>query len=408
MRSSVRIARSRRVVRGSTTQVRLQCLEDRVTPSRTLTVDDDRMQLRSAQYTTIQAAVNAAQAGDRILVYAGTYRESVVIPDAKDRISLSATGRGVAKITTPTGALADATKSLVHVDGADDVTIRGFTVAGPGTGTADSLRYGILVDGGGSADILDNRVLSIRDSRLSGTQQGVGIQFGRLATGESGSGSAVGNTVEDYQKGGIVVIGDGSRAEIVGNTVKGVGGTNVNAQNGIQVSDGAHGAVVGNTVSGNKFTGANVAGIGILVYNTRKVAVTGNFTSGNDYGIELDTAASIYVGGNKAFNNVLNGIDLFGSNDSEVVGNVSTGNGQDGIGLEDATGNSVSLNLALGNHRDGIHLDATATDNRITVNAALSNEGTDIVDLSTGTGTGGTANTWRANKFNSKNPAGIR
>src|SRR3989338_5405383 len=34
-------------------------------------------------YSTIQAAVNAAQAGDTVLVYPGTYNESVYIPDGR-------------------------------------------------------------------------------------------------------------------------------------------------------------------------------------------------------------------------------------------------------------------------------------------------------------------------------------
>ena len=38
-------------------------------------------------YATIQAAVNAAVAGDTVLVYPGTYNESVRIPDSKQGTS---------------------------------------------------------------------------------------------------------------------------------------------------------------------------------------------------------------------------------------------------------------------------------------------------------------------------------
>src|SRR3990167_10067719 len=40
-------------------------------------------------YSTIQAAVNAAQAGDTVLVYPGTYNESVSIPDGKQGTATS-------------------------------------------------------------------------------------------------------------------------------------------------------------------------------------------------------------------------------------------------------------------------------------------------------------------------------
>ena len=45
----------------------------------TLTVDDDRVQCPNAGFTSIQAAVTAAHAGDRINVCPGTYNEQVAI-----------------------------------------------------------------------------------------------------------------------------------------------------------------------------------------------------------------------------------------------------------------------------------------------------------------------------------------
>src|SRR5262245_27487674 len=44
-----------------------------------LVVDDDKAQCKKADFTTIQAAVNAASTGTTILVCAGTYQESVTM-----------------------------------------------------------------------------------------------------------------------------------------------------------------------------------------------------------------------------------------------------------------------------------------------------------------------------------------
>ena len=54
-------------------------------------------------------------------------------------------------------------KAIVRVNGAQDVTIRHFTITGPGGGGCDSIRYGVRVDGDGSALITDNHITEIRD-----------------------------------------------------------------------------------------------------------------------------------------------------------------------------------------------------------------------------------------------------
>src|SRR5947209_6765521 len=57
---------------------RLEVLEERRLLS-TLLVDDDKAQFTNAPYTSIQAAVDAAHAGDTIRVAPGTYAESVTV-----------------------------------------------------------------------------------------------------------------------------------------------------------------------------------------------------------------------------------------------------------------------------------------------------------------------------------------
>src|SRR5690349_13445752 len=53
-------------------------------------VDDDRAQCPTAQFTTVQAAVDAAGPGDDIVVCNGTYPEDVVISGDKGGLRLRA------------------------------------------------------------------------------------------------------------------------------------------------------------------------------------------------------------------------------------------------------------------------------------------------------------------------------
>src|SRR5438552_3191932 len=118
---------------------RLHCLEERALPSTTLFVDDDGRQFRHS-VTSIQAAVNAAHDGDTIYVARGTYREQVVVPSTLHHVSLVSAGG--ATLVAPTTA-GDGSGAIVHVNGASDVRVTGFTITGGG-GTA-TLQFGVLV-----------------------------------------------------------------------------------------------------------------------------------------------------------------------------------------------------------------------------------------------------------------------
>jgi parallel beta-helix repeat protein len=383
-------------------RLRLESLETRITPA-TLFVDDDGQQFPNAPYSTIQAAVDDADPGDRIFVATGLYEEQVVVGDGKDDIQIKAAGN--AHIVAP-DTFGDPSNAIVHIDGAEDVDLIGFTIRG----TDDTVgpNYGVLVDGGGSADILRNRIFGVRDNPLTGRQEGVAIQFGQFNPNEAGNGSAVGNRIDDYQKGGIVVIGDGSSALVAHNRVRGAGPTDVIAQNGIQVSDGATGRVEFNFVSGNAFTGPEFEGVGILVFDSSNVRIRGNHTYGNDEGILLfgdsETVTNVTVELNHSYGNTFNGIGVFNVQDSIVRLNHVSRNAFDGINLEQSSDVQVTHNVALFNGRDGIALEADATGNMIRGNVMLHNDRFDASDASTGTGTAGTANTWTRNHFRTSNP----
>jgi len=358
-------------------RLRLECLEIRATPSRTITVDDDGAQTNNkADFTSIQAAVNAASPGDRIRVFNGTYAEQVIIPADKDNITLtSATGKGGpgSNVVIAPTAFTDPSEAVIRVAGATGVEISGFTITGAavGSGAGVGANYGVLVDGGGSATVRDNRISAIRDNPITGEQEGIGIQYGFTSAGQvlsSGSGEARGNVIDDYQKGGIVVIGGGSFASIRMNTITGVGPTDVIAQNGIQVSNSATADVRMNTVTGNVYTPATFVAVGILIFETSGVTVRQNVVSGNDEGILLYFADDSTVELNTATGNTQNGIALFESDDNTVSLNKASNNAKDGINIDTSRNNVVFNNFTFDNARYGIALEIGATGNTVRIN----------------------------------------
>jgi parallel beta-helix repeat protein len=84
-------------------------------------VDDDGADCPKADFTRIQAAVDAASPGDTILVCAGTYHERVSI--TKNDLTLR--GKGP---TTDVIVDADLIGNGLRINGASGVTIEGFTV----------------------------------------------------------------------------------------------------------------------------------------------------------------------------------------------------------------------------------------------------------------------------------------
>jgi len=370
---------------------RLEFLEVRDTPS-TFTVDDDGLQNANADFTSIQAAVDAAGPNDNIRVYAGTYHEQVTIPSNLNGLTLSAVA-GVADRTviSPFDFKADATEAVVHVDGADNVDIRGFLITGRDapSGVGAGANYGVLIDEGGSAKVRDCHITTIRDLPLSGVQEGIGIQYGFTDSAgnvlSSASGLARHNVIEDYQKGGVAVIGSASNGDIHDNTIRGVGPTSVIAQNGIQISDGATADVRNNTVSGNVYTPATFLATGILLQDTNaKVLVRNNNVTACQAGIYLFFADNHTVQNNTSSNNTSDGILVINSNDNTIRNNNCNNNVFDGIYVDFATGNKIQNNNCNFNGLYGIELTATTSNNTGSGNttngngtAGIQDDGTD-------------------------------
>ena len=160
--------------------------------------------------------------------------------------------------------------------------------------------FGVVVNGDAGAvsvNVKNSTIHDIGETPLNGTQHGNAIYYRALGTGTV-SGTISGNTLTNYQKGGITTNGNVA-ATITNNTVTGQGAVAYIAQNGIQVGYGANATVTGNTVSGNAYTGPNGASSGgILVVGgpffglpyTVGLNISKNTLTNNDVGVWLFNA----------------------------------------------------------------------------------------------------------------------
>jgi hypothetical protein len=317
-----------------------------------------------AGYTTIQAAVTAAGPGDTIRVCPGTYQEQVTIPSGRDNLTLHSISHWHAIIKAPVLMLD--VKAIVRVSTSQNVTIRGFEISGPGSGGCDSIRYGVRVDAGASANIIGNHIVDIRDlpppPSVSGCQNGVAVLVGRNFENTTGSALIEGNVIERYQKNGPTVDNAGSSASITHNVIRGVGPTATIAQNGIQVSRGANAVVEHNWVADNTYLGAPATGgTGVLLFQPGSVSVahTTSVRSDDNFGL-YDTLAAT--------------MDYDKGEESTFF--------------------------------DGIFVDSGSMNNQITHGHFLNNALFDCEDNSAGAGTGGTANYWAYNHGETESPSG--
>ena len=145
---------------------------------------------------------------------------------------------------------------------------------------ANRLR-GILFDGV-SGTIKNNAVTDLEQGATgeSGCQEGNGIEvrnapFAPDAAGPRTNVTMTGNTVTDYQKGGIVANGSVA-ATIKNNTVIGDGKIDYIAQNGLQVAFNATALVKSNSSSGNWYTPPGTTACGFLIYQANGVRASNN------------------------------------------------------------------------------------------------------------------------------------
>jgi len=174
---------------------------------------------------------------------------------------------------------------------------------------------------------------------LTGCQRGFGLRIESTDTAPKvATVNLQNNSVRDYQKNGITVLGTNTSVQIIGSAVRGQEPTTGAAENGIHVGPGSAGTIHGNDVIDNVWAPAAIdnpaaANSGILIFAARSVNVTSNIVGNNQFGIAAESsdagiADGALIGGNAVFGTrIFDGIELC-SNTNTVSNRALSGSGR--------------------------------------------------------------------------------
>jgi hypothetical protein len=321
---------------------------------------------------SIQAAIDAAQPGDRIVVAAGIYRENLTI-EAKDHITLR--GAGPSRRGTVLEPPANPHPSICTEFG----EINGICITGQvdpitranGTPITGTRLTGFLVRGFSHFGILVNNAIDTtiaRDHAAHSRRWGIAafivthIRYLRDSSHDNGQG---GLYIADSPQADAVVIANRSF------------GNDVEEGVGLLVRDASHGVVAGNVLrdncAGAWFLDAQLPGL------TTDWLATGNRVADNTaacppsedipvplsgFGIALAGTHRVIAAANHLTGNQPSGDSIFGG--GIVVASTTA------FGGPDPTDNLVAANLARDNQPADLSYDGTGTGNRFIANRCAS------------------------------------
>ncbi len=280
---------------------------------------------------SIQTAVDNANAGDTIIVRAGTYTGSI---NVYKRLTVqSENGAG--------SVIVRASEGNVFEVIADHVNITGFTIEDA------SFSCGVLLFGVNDCDISNNIV--------SGNYQGIYLS-------KSSRNTIFNNNAFSNENNGIYL------EESNGNKI-----TDNDASNNVNYNGIVLDASNSNEISNNSANSNNYQGIGL--WSSSENIMANNMAKNNgECGIYIEESNSNKITGNDASNNVnYNGIVLNASNSNEISNNSANSNNYQGIGLWSSSENTIVNNTAENNGECGIYIEES-NGNTIGENIACNNE----------------------------------
>ena len=307
--------------------------EGNVANPKTIYVDDDLQDYPNADFTTIQDAVDAATPGDTIIVYPGTYTQSVNVN--KDHLTIQSESGAEATIVQVGGIGARGFEVT-----ADYVNIKGFTIKYLGEYHAET---GIYLNDVEQCDISNNIIISSEEEVLiEGT-----ILRGPFNTGidldNSSSNNLENNIIIGSYLGRGIFLYHSNGNTLLNNTV---GSGELSTGSGITLSHSNNNRLTGNivrnftngifitslsnynTLDNNTISDSVSDGIFIYSFSSNNI-LTRNTTSNNSRGICLSSSCTNNIlTRNDIASNFDTGISIYSSNNNRIYLNNFTNNGR--------------------------------------------------------------------------------
>jgi hypothetical protein len=254
----------------------------------------------TAQFSSIQAAVDAATAGSTVVVCAGTFKESVTIdkqltlqgmPGAIIDAKHQAYGVGMTASYVTVESLTVIHASVHGGQPGDGIITAGFTQSGPVPADHAQILYNTVTDNQGAGIDLNSTSHSVAMGNVS-QHNGIGINMSNDLGVPSSHNHVLLNIANDNPGGCGIVLADHSGSGIFDNTIahnvannNGLGSPtapDASAGSGIILAGGA-GGVYDNKVADNTFNGNGHGGVALHAH-APGLNFSGNVITGNRIG----------------------------------------------------------------------------------------------------------------------------
>ena len=215
-----------------------------------IVVDDDKVECASAQFSSIQEAVNAAAPGTEIKVCAGSYHEQVSINKTLRIVGDEGAVLAPTEIKTNASNLAmyEDMAAVLSIKGAADVFIQGLTMDGKNSGMTDcSAELAGIVFEDASGEINGVTIRNMSSASSESCQTAYGIFAQSSDSGETDL-KVNGSNIDSCKSGAIVGNNLGTIVRASGNKISGSESADTNV-NGLQLAFGAIGTAKGNSVA---------------------------------------------------------------------------------------------------------------------------------------------------------------
>ncbi len=252
----------------------------------------------AGDFTTIQAAIDNAAAGDLITVAPGHYVEQLTI--TTDNLTISGAGRTLTFVDSPAQLtnyfiVGSYYFPVVLVENCVGVGFADLTLDGLGRGDTNPLFQGFgYFNAGGWLDNV--AITGVRGATLNAMPHGNGI-FVVATDLVSRTFDLTDVQVTDFQKSGVVLDGTNLGGTLLRATVTGAGTTGTIAQNGFQVSRDAAFTLTDCVASGLMYTGGIWTATGFLGTGGTNIDLTGCQADGCQTGVYMEDNTATFANG---------------------------------------------------------------------------------------------------------------